>query len=103
MGGGGRIVLIEDLPSAFSDEKKARLRRLVAECARSSPCPVVLIWSQVKPLVPWSVCDFDWSTPPRFRTLIGPSMDRCCSGPFLEVKRVDLLRCFRGVGCASLS
>lgn len=51
VGGGRRIVLIEDLPSAFSDEKKARLRRLVAECARSSPCPVVLIWSQVKPCV----------------------------------------------------
>lgn len=49
MGGGQRIVLIEDLPSAFREEKKARLRRLVAECARSSPCPVVLIWSQVKP------------------------------------------------------
>ncbi|CAN0306522.1 unnamed protein product [Pylaiella littoralis] len=41
-----RVVLIEELPEVYGEEKKARLRRLIAECARSSPCPVIICWSQ---------------------------------------------------------
>ncbi|CBJ49197.1 conserved unknown protein [Ectocarpus siliculosus] len=48
-GGGGkrrRVVLIEELPEVYGEEKKARLRSLMAECARSSPSPVIICWSQ---------------------------------------------------------
>ncbi|CAN0550945.1 unnamed protein product, partial [Ectocarpus sp. 12 AP-2014] len=48
-GGGGkrrRVVLIEELPEVHGEEKKARLRSLMAECARSSPSPVIICWSQ---------------------------------------------------------
>ncbi|CAN0384693.1 unnamed protein product, partial [Ectocarpus fasciculatus] len=47
--GGGkrrRVVLIEELPEVYGEEKKARLRSLMAECARSSPSPVIICWSQ---------------------------------------------------------
>ncbi|CAB1110468.1 unnamed protein product [Ectocarpus sp. CCAP 1310/34] len=48
-GGGGkrrRVVLIEELPEVCGEEKKARMRSLIAECARSSPSPVIICWSQ---------------------------------------------------------
>lgn len=41
------MILIEELPGVYSEEKKLKLQRLMADCARSSPYPIVLVWSQV--------------------------------------------------------
>lgn len=43
-----RMVLIEELPEVSAEDRRARLRRVMAECARGGACPVVIVWSQVR-------------------------------------------------------
>lgn len=41
------MVLVEELPGVYTEKSRMRLRELVGECTRWSPCPIVIVWSQV--------------------------------------------------------